>query len=75
MDTLMKGEVEVKRLHTLKREKLGELILEARETIKQLWEDTNASKPQKDAFTSKQVSEGSNFERPATSTKRDKNVF
>ena len=43
MDTLMKGEVEVKRLHELKREKLGELIKEARGTIKQLWEEVSGA--------------------------------
>jgi len=61
MDTLMKGEVEVKRLHGLKREKLGELILEARETIKQLWEETNASQQQRDAFTRKQTTDKNDF--------------
>ncbi|GMH62652.1 hypothetical protein TrRE_jg3967 [Triparma retinervis] len=50
MDTLMKGEVEVARLHALKSEMRGKLIAEARETIVQLWEDTNASQSVRDAF-------------------------
>jgi len=50
MDTLMKGEMEVARLHKLKSEMRGKLIAEARETIVQLWEDTNASQSVRDAF-------------------------
>ncbi|GMI43899.1 hypothetical protein TrCOL_g9137 [Triparma columacea] len=50
MDTLMKGEVEVARLLKLKSEMRGKLISEARETIVQLWSETNASQSVRDAF-------------------------
>lgn len=42
-DTIQKGEKELKRLHALKSEMLGNLIYEARETIGSLWEQTNAT--------------------------------
>ena len=44
------AQVEVARLHALKSEMRGKLIAEARETIVQLWEDTNASQSVRDAF-------------------------
>lgn len=61
MDTLMKGEVEVARLHNLKSEMRGKLIAEARETIVQLWEDTNASQSVRDAFEGLKTMEGDDF--------------
>lgn len=43
MDTLEKGEAELKRLKTLKGAMLGNLVAEARQTIHELWEETNAT--------------------------------
>lgn len=42
LDTLEKGEAELKRLNELKSQMIGDLITEARATIKDLWEQTNA---------------------------------
>lgn len=42
-ETLQKGEAELKRLHSLKAEMLGNLIYEARETIRFLWDQTNTA--------------------------------
>ena len=50
MDTIMKGEMEVSRLLKLKAEMRGKLIEEARETIVQLWEETNASQATRFTF-------------------------
>jgi len=51
MDTIMKGETEVRRLHVLKAEMRGKLVEEARDQILALWEETNASPSQRAAFT------------------------
>jgi Ase1/PRC1/MAP65 family protein len=43
MDTISKGRAELKRLKSLKNGMLGKLVAEARETIEELWEETNAT--------------------------------
>lgn len=43
LDTIEKGEAELQRLHALKSEMLGKLVMEARETILGLWEEINAT--------------------------------
>ncbi|CAJ1940356.1 unnamed protein product [Cylindrotheca closterium] len=50
MDTIRKGEGELKRLKQLKNEMLGSLIEEARESIYQLWQETNATATTKEEF-------------------------
>lgn len=50
-DTIQKGEKELKRLHVLKSEMLGNLIHEARETIRSLWKQTNATPECRQSFT------------------------
>lgn len=55
MDTIYKGEAELQRLKTLKANMLGKLIDEARQTICDLWEETNASPAMKDAFTAMNI--------------------
>lgn len=50
MDTIRKGEEELKRLKQLKGEMLGSLIEEARESIYQLWQETNATASTKEEF-------------------------
>ena len=61
MDTIMKGEVEVKRLKELKSEMRGKLIEEARERIVQLWEETNASQAVRDAFEALKTTDPDSF--------------
>jgi protein regulator of cytokinesis 1 len=54
MATIEKGEAELKRLHFLKSSMLGNLIVEARETIRSLWDQINATREQRrrfDAYT------------------------
>ena len=51
LETIAKGETELKRLRTLKTEMLGNLLQEARETIKQLWELTNVKMEERSSFT------------------------
>lgn len=49
-DTIRKGEQELERLHVLKSKMLGKLIVEARERIAFLWEETNSPQEQKQSF-------------------------
>jgi len=49
-ETIEKGEAELKRLYELKSVMLGTLVLEARDMIKALWEETNATEEQKKTF-------------------------
>ncbi|CAB9502953.1 protein regulator of cytokinesis [Seminavis robusta] len=51
LDTIEKGETELQRLVSLKSKMLGDLILEARETIIELWDDMNATEDFRKAFT------------------------
>ena len=50
LDTIEKGELELKRLLALKSEMIGKLVAEARETIVSLWDETNATKEQRSSF-------------------------
>ena len=50
LDTIEKGEAELKRLLSLKADMIGKLVLEARETIMSLWEETNSTKEQRTSF-------------------------
>jgi len=61
MDTLMKGEAEVKRLNALKSKMLGDLIVEARETITALWDETNANQEQRNSFKAIEVDDPKYF--------------
>mmetsp|Transcript_22925 Transcript_22925/g.26134 ORF Transcript_22925/g.26134 Transcript_22925/m.26134 type:complete len:607 (+) Transcript_22925:68-1888(+) len=51
MDTIAKGEEELRRLHTLKGEMLNKLILEARNRILVLWNETNTTQEQQMTFS------------------------
>lgn len=42
LDTVEKGEAELKRLNEMKSQMIGKLIMDARATIKDLWRQTNA---------------------------------
>jgi protein regulator of cytokinesis 1 len=50
MDTIEKGNRELKRLEDLKNAMIGKLIQEARETITDLWDQTNATQEQRSSF-------------------------
>lgn len=50
MDTIEKGQEELQRLKSLKANMLGNLIDEARQTIRDLWEETNATDTMRHAF-------------------------
>jgi len=50
METIEKGELELKRLHILKSEMIGKLIFEARENIFELWEQTSTIKEERENF-------------------------
>jgi Ase1/PRC1/MAP65 family protein len=50
MDTIDKGEAELRRLRSLKAQKLGELINEARAEIFLMWEETNATEDYRRSF-------------------------
>jgi len=50
LDTIAKGQAEIDRLHAIKNKMMGELIVEARETIASLWRETNATDEQRKAF-------------------------
>jgi protein regulator of cytokinesis 1 len=50
MDTIVKGEEELERLHALKGAMLGKLIVEARERIASLWVETNTTLEQQKTF-------------------------
>jgi Ase1/PRC1/MAP65 family protein len=51
LDTMEKGENELQRLHAMKSAMLGKLIVEARETIANLWEQTNANSESTRSFS------------------------
>lgn len=55
MDTIKKGELELKRLNVLKGQMLGSLIEEAREMIQTLWVETNATETLRLEFTGMDV--------------------
>jgi protein regulator of cytokinesis 1 len=62
MDTISKGEAEFKRLKTLKGEMLGKLVVEARETIEALWEETNATPEYRNNFALFKVNDEADFD-------------
>lgn len=43
METLNKGEKEMARLYQMKEDMMGNLILDCRERVEKLWEETNAT--------------------------------
>jgi len=57
MDTILKGQNELQRLRDLKTKMIGKLILEARDTIKALWDETNATDEQRLSFKAGQISD------------------
>ena len=59
--TLQKGQEELQRLRTLKSEMLGQLVLEARETIVSLWDEMNATKEYRKSFTAFYIDDESRF--------------
>ncbi len=61
MDTIFKGEQELARLRELKSAMMGKLILEAREKIKSLWNETNATEAQRESFGGMLVENESDF--------------
>mmetsp|Transcript_5982 Transcript_5982/g.17015 ORF Transcript_5982/g.17015 Transcript_5982/m.17015 type:complete len:638 (+) Transcript_5982:122-2035(+) len=52
MDTIEKGSAELERLKTQKNGMLGKLIQEARNSIQQLWKETNGTYEQRKSFES-----------------------
>jgi len=52
MDTIAKGQEELRRLHNVKGEMLNKLILESRDRILMLWNETNTTQQQQKAFLS-----------------------
>lgn len=50
MDTITKGEAEVGRLRKMKKERMGALVKEARDTITSLWNETNMDDFQRNSF-------------------------
>jgi Ase1/PRC1/MAP65 family protein len=61
-DTIEKGENELKRLHALKNAMLGKLVLDARDMIVELWEETNTTEEQKKAFEPMYVKNEESFD-------------
>jgi len=61
LDTLAKGEAELKRLFALKEGMMGGLIEEARSRIHSLWDETNATEAQKATFQSITITDDSLF--------------
>ena len=62
MDTIEKGEAELSRLMKLKSEMIGTLVSEARETIRNLWEETNATEAHRQSFEPITVQEEKAFD-------------
>jgi protein regulator of cytokinesis 1 len=52
METIEKGEQELERLHRLKNDMMGKLIIDSREKIYQLWDETNATDQIRSQFKS-----------------------
>lgn len=50
LDTIDKGEAELRRLGGLKKQMIGKLIMETRETIAELWDETNTTPEQRKQF-------------------------
>lgn len=62
MDVIRKGEQELERLRVLKSEMMGKLILEAREKIEGLWNETNTTDEQRNLFKSIHIQDESQFD-------------
>ncbi|KAG7362213.1 microtubule associated protein MAP65/ASE1 family protein [Nitzschia inconspicua] len=62
MDTILKGQAELKRLKSLKNGMLGKLVAEAREVIEELWEETNASDDLRRSFEPFNVTNEKDFD-------------
>jgi protein regulator of cytokinesis 1 len=50
LDTIVKGEVELKRLSELKSVMMGKLISDARSTIRNLWDEIHSNEKEKSSF-------------------------
>jgi protein regulator of cytokinesis 1 len=55
MDTIEKGQHELRRLKSLKANMLGKLVDDARQAIRDLWEETNASETMREEFEAMHV--------------------
>lgn len=62
MDTIEKGQTELRRLKSLKASMLGNLIDEARQVVRDLWEETNASVPMRQGFQAMEVHDENMFD-------------
>lgn len=62
MDTIEKGRGELRRLQALKATMLGNLIEEARQSIRDLWEETNATELMKQGFKAMCVDNEEDFD-------------
>lgn len=60
-DTIEKGQMELRRLQALKSSMLGKLIEEARQTINDLWNETNATDVMKQEFKAMYVTDEKDF--------------
>mmetsp|Transcript_34194 Transcript_34194/g.82327 ORF Transcript_34194/g.82327 Transcript_34194/m.82327 type:complete len:677 (+) Transcript_34194:198-2228(+) len=71
MDTIDKGKTELDRLQALKSTMIGKLVGEARDTIQQLWEETNATLDQRRSFEAMNVRDESLFDDQLLDTHND----
>lgn len=62
MDTIAKGRAELDRLKSLKSGMLGKLVAEARNSIRELWEETNATGEQRQSFQAMNVRDENLFD-------------
>lgn len=62
MDTIAKGRAELDRLKSLKSGMLGKLVAEARNSIRELWEETNATGEQRRSFQAMNVRDENLFD-------------
>mmetsp|Transcript_29354 Transcript_29354/g.33778 ORF Transcript_29354/g.33778 Transcript_29354/m.33778 type:complete len:646 (+) Transcript_29354:268-2205(+) len=61
LDTIEKGEKELKRLHELKAEMMGNLILDVRVSIEKLWDEIKIPKDERERFEAWKVNDDSLF--------------
>lgn len=62
LDTIEKGDTELKRLKRLKGTMLGNLIVEARQSITELWDETNATEATRREFEAMDVEDEDMFD-------------
>ena len=62
MDTIEKGAAELRRLRSMKAQKLGELIHEARSEIEVMWDETNATQEYRRNFKEYFISDETQFD-------------